>query len=162
MVPRDSTRSRGTPRQNAPNQNAANPGRPSRTVPPRLRTPADGVLDALVAAAAVMIVAQDRPSSAARLALLVCARRSGLLVTPPRRDMLAELDQVLARCREGAAEQRRLMVGAMTPLVGGPWACLVLEAAEQFGLASGPMGPAGRASLRAMASALALRGPPAR
>jgi hypothetical protein len=123
-----------------------------------VKTSGDCALDALVAGAAMVLIAQGGPRAAARMQLLVCARRSGLLATPPQRDVLKQLDQCLQRFQSEPRSQRRLMINTMNMLVGGPWAAIVGNSVAQIGLAAGKLTPPGKTALDAIEGALGIRG----
>lgn len=128
---------------------------------PRGKTAADCAYDALIVAAATMMSAQAPPRASSRMALLVCARRTGLSRPPqtillPARDVLADLDDWLAVFRNAPATRRRALVRTMNPVAGSPWARMVREAAEQVGTAAGDLDPAGRIALLSIERALAL------
>jgi hypothetical protein len=125
-----------------------------------VKTSAECALDALIVAAAVVIEAQTPPRAASRMALLVAAHASGLIATPPHRDVLRELDACLDRLRAIPGQRRRAVVSRMNMLVGGPWAPGILRAARQIALAGDrPAEPAAQAALRLIESALALTPP---
>ena len=136
------------------------PRRPDAKRPAWLKTSADCTLDALVVAGAAIMSAQPSPRAASRMALLVYARRAGLLATPPHRDVLAELDDHLTRFQQSPMERRRRLVVTLNLLVGSASAGLVMEAAEQITRAGAPSPDAAeRRALRSVRSALALIGP---
>jgi hypothetical protein len=106
-----------------------------------------------------MLHVRGGANAAARMQLLICARRSGLLGAPARCDVIAELDALLDEFRTHPASQRRIMVQAMNAVVGVPWAHVVLDSADQICLAAGPVTTPTHQARRALCTALGLTDP---
>jgi hypothetical protein len=123
---------------------------------PRAKTCADCALQALIVAGAFMLHVRGGGSAAARMQLLICARRSGLLAAPAQCNVIAELDALLDEFRTHPASLRRIMVQAMNAVVGSPWAPAVLDSADQICLAAGPITTPTRQARRALSVALGL------
>lgn len=123
---------------------------------PRAKTCADCALQALIVAGAFMLHVRGGANAAARMQLLICARRSGLLAAPAQCDVIVELDALLNEFRTHPASRRRIMVQAMNAVVGSPWAHAVLDSADQICLAAGPITAPMRPARHALCTALGL------
>jgi hypothetical protein len=120
--------------------------------PPGGETLEDLALDAMILAVALVAQAQGGPRAADRMELLAWCGRSGLLHTPPQRDVLQALDASLLRLSASRKPPRAVMVRTMNALVGSEWAPIVAHVAER--VATGTLPAA--AMVRAIRLALAL------
>jgi hypothetical protein len=136
--------------------------RPARDQDPSTppATIADCAIDAIILGAALLTASQPHGAhsthAAARMELLACCRRAGLLDREPRREVLAEFDPLMRTGTDAPARLRRLMVLAMNRLVGTAWAEDVLIAIARIGTISAPLTPQSRVWLERIRLALAL------
>jgi hypothetical protein len=121
--------------------------------------------EAIVFGAALITFVQPHdPASthaAARMELLACCGRAGLMHLPEQPPVLAEFDRLLRGFARDHSHLRRAMVVTMDRLVGTAWAEAVLIAVARIGVVSAPLSAPGRMWLERMRAALALTPPAA-